>query len=258
MGYIAALPWPSCPVEGVETLVSFLIAIPVLSTFLFTPIGCVDFEESTSEGTALGFDGESSCATANVDAEQFGEEMTIEAFVQSSAEPLYGVHPLIIWAGAFALWESAEGTATFSEPTTESVGVTTPTGWMDGELHHVAATWDGSIASLYLDGQRKGFTTSVEIGDDVANTLYVGCWGDKGLHHEGIVDEVRISNSVLYENEFDIPTSELVEDDNTVFLWHMDEGTGETAFDTINTKPLSLENVGWVSFALDTVYTDSE
>jgi hypothetical protein len=48
----------------------------------------------------------------------------------------------------------------------------------------------------------------------------------------GIIDEVRISNSVRYTEEFDVPTEEFDRDGDTVALYHLNEGAGKTTKDT--------------------------
>lgn len=74
---------------------------------------------------------------------------------------------------------------------------------IEGEWVHVAATYDGSVLTLYVDSEEKN---SVETGDlpwDSGENLQMG--GDSGCSgrswYTGLLDDVRIYNRALNENE---------------------------------------------------------
>lgn len=72
------------------------------------------------------------------------------------------------------------------------------------EWHHVAATYDGSIMKIYLDGVLKA--TKVVTGNIIVNTdaLTIGTQsGYSGEYFQGSLDEVRIWNRALTECEID-------------------------------------------------------
>jgi hypothetical protein len=81
--------------------------------------------------------------------------------------------------------------------------------WQPGEWHHVAVTWDDDEATLFLDGAKKGSCVinkglfgadrSVLKGDFMIG----GLWnGDNKQGPEGLIDELRISNTVRYVEDF--------------------------------------------------------
>jgi len=72
------------------------------------------------------------------------------------------------------------------------------------EWHHVAATYDGSIMKIYLDGELKA--TKAVTGNIIANTdpLSIGTQvGYSGEYFQGSLDEVRVWNRALTECEID-------------------------------------------------------
>jgi len=118
----------------------------------------------------------------------------------------------------------------------------------DGAWHHIAVT--RSLAGdmrIFVDGQldgagsgpagdiryRDGRTTSypndpyLVIGaekNDLNNTLYPS--------FSGWMDEIRLSNSLRYTADFSPPLSRFTPDANTVALYHLDEGFGNTIGDS--------------------------
>ncbi len=96
------------------------------------------------------------------------------------------------------------------------------------EWTHIAATWDGEIASTFVNGE---FMNSFDLFGDGANnspdTFKVGRrtrGGDTHSIFTGMIDEVRISKVVRYtEDGFEVPRSAFIADDDTVALYHFDE-----------------------------------
>ena len=115
--------------------------------------------------------------------------------------------------------------------------------WMDslesvpeGEWTHIAAAWDGSLVSLFVNGT---FTGSFDLfGDavhDSPDTLKVGRrtrGGDTHSIFTGLIDEVRISKVVRYtEAGFEVPRTAFVADADTVALYHFDQQVGDIVQD---------------------------
>ena len=81
--------------------------------------------------------------------------------------------------------------------------------WQPGEWHHVSATWDGEEGALFLDGVKKGSHAiskglfgadpSVFKGEFLVGGLLNA---DNSEGPEGLVDELRISNTVRYMKDF--------------------------------------------------------
>lgn len=81
--------------------------------------------------------------------------------------------------------------------------------WKPGEWHHVAVTWDGEEATIFLDGAKKGSQAISKglFGGDRSvfkgEFLIGGLWnGDNTQGPEGLIDELRISNTVRYLEDF--------------------------------------------------------
>lgn len=130
--------------------------------------------------------------------------------------------------------------------------VSTPiTGITSGDLHHIACTRSATAQELWVDGVRVG---SVGPGafplPSSATTLSLG--GDYRTPPEawtfrGVIDEVRISNSVRYTADF-VPERRHSVDANTLALWHFDEGTGTVAANAVGSSHTgTVDGALWVS-----------
>ena len=133
--------------------------------------------------------------------------------------------------------------ADYDYVTTDAQAITTTTLSINA-WHHVAAVLapdntidiyiDGALATLATDTAGVGGTA-----DDSASTAYIG--SDNGSTvFDGLIDEVRISNSARYTANFTTTTTPFVRDGNTMLLLHMDEIaddirlTGKTVDDSGN------------------------
>jgi hypothetical protein len=104
------------------------------------------------------------------------------------------------------------------------------------QWYHVAATWDGSTAAIYIDGVLDTATSmigglyssrEITIGRN-SHSLWDG--GVATYSFNGVIDEVRISSIARTPSEFCL-TSACTSDANTVALWHLDETCGTLALD---------------------------
>ena len=218
-----------------------------------TAIGCVQFSNNSDAQFAVSFDGQSSCVEVTSDASFLPSPeagFTIEAWVQSEPETQYIAHPLVVWTGAFALWTDEEGAGHFTDASKDPTGADGADGWMDGELHHVAGTYSNGSADLYLDGRKIAFNHNTQLGASTTSAFYIGCWATKSVHHHGLIDEVRLSNTVRYTDDFAPPDSSFGLDDATIHLWHFDEGEKEVALDEAARADAYLSGVEWVEFSL--------
>ncbi|RRR73918.1 MAG: LamG domain-containing protein, partial [Candidatus Viridilinea halotolerans] len=109
---------------------------------------------------------------------------------------------------------------------------------------HVAATFNGSQATLYVNGVAG---TSVAIGAvTFGDGLFVG--GHPSFNNfAGQLDELRLSNSVRYTGSFTPPSALFSLDGNTRALFGFDEGSGQTTSDRSgNGYSLTLGTTGGV------------
>lgn len=109
---------------------------------------------------------------------------------------------------------------------------TSSTSYAPGNWYHVAGTHENNQGSLYVNGvlqatfssptgvENSG-ATALQIGNDTTNQGFLG-----------IIDEVRLSNVVRYKNNFTPSTNPFSRDANTIALYHLDEGTGQTITDS--------------------------
>src|SRR5207245_1686591 len=74
-------------------------------------------------------------------------------------------------------------------------------GWTDGQWHYVAATYNGSTAALYVDGQLLNSTTFSDGLVAQTEALIIGAFQDGNGYRTsgfgGSMDEVRVSKTAL-------------------------------------------------------------
>lgn len=124
----------------------------------------------------------------------------------------------------------------------------------DGSWHHVAITRrnNGGIR-IWVDGiqdasfmgpsgdisYRNGRNTSYPNSDPF---LVIGAEkhdaGSAYPSYNGVLDEVRVSNNIRYSSGFTRPSAPFTNDQNTILLYHFDEGSGTTAIDSAS-NPLN-------------------
>jgi flagellin-like protein len=131
----------------------------------------------------------------------------------------------ISWSGfvfLFREWDGVVSSTTF--PTT-------------GTWYHIAATYDGSHTKIYVNGVLEGtlaYSTPIEVTD---YPLYIGSgsWAETPeLFFDGTIDEVRVYDRALSAVEIsDIYNMTFIRVlDNTNAIWHLDEVSGTTAYDS--------------------------
>ena len=231
-----------------------MLVAPHRHLLFFAPLAlllaCKD-EGGVDGPQALSFSGTGSCATGQVSSASFEDALTLEGWVRANPNPLYRQHVLLAWPGAFALFQDPDGTLFFTNGGDDDAGVSGFGDWMDGTLHHVAAQWSDGQSALYLDGERLGTNVLATYGEAPENTVHIGCWPDRDMVHDGIIDEVRVSGVARYDAAgFDPPTAPFTQDADTFLLFHMDEGEGDSTVDAVVGLELSLQKVEWVPFTL--------
>ena len=101
---------------------------------------------------------------------------------------------------------------------------------------HVAAVFDGKQVRLYVDGEEQGHAEMR--GPHTASQLPLLIGGNPtgsgrpdSEFLNGIIDEVRISNTARYTKNF-TPQSRFKPDVHTMALYHFDEGSGDILHDS--------------------------
>ncbi|MCA9054097.1 MAG: protein kinase [Planctomycetaceae bacterium] len=198
---------------------------------------------SRPEGRALRFDGIDDYVLTPVALDR-SQPFTLEAWV-APADP-YGTGPVISNANATGLL--------LGQQFDERLGLHLWTSWAaeagrfsvrSDHPHefrhrrtHLAAVWDGTLLSTYVDGRRlPGTGELLPQVAEVARPLVIGSkYSGDGLARSsegwfsGEVDDVRISNRARYTDDF-TPPQRFVADAGTMGLYLFDEPTGDMAVD---------------------------
>ncbi|MDP2315546.1 MAG: LamG domain-containing protein [Pseudomonadota bacterium] len=204
--------------------------------------------EAVSGPFALAYDGGEDCVEVDMGDLTPTETFTVDAWIRGEPEPADRARPVVSWPGAFTIGEVFGGDTAFSvgDATT---GASSVVSVMDGVLHHLAGTWDGTTASLYVDGVRQAFVAGTAPAAP-SSTLRIGCDGDVNAY-EGLLDEVRISTRVRYEvGGFTPPSGPFDEDADTLALFHFDEGTGDETYDAAQGIIANVYGAEWIAFQL--------
>jgi hypothetical protein len=140
------------------------------------------------------------------------------------------------------------------------------TGIADGEWHHIAVTRDGTTGVLtlfvngILDSSASGPAGDVSYRNGRStqwpNDRFLVIGAEKHDYDRsaypsfsGWIDELRISSVVRYKADFVPPTEPFTTDDDTVGLYHFDEGDGDQIADASGTGSHGTRRAGGVSLA---------
>jgi hypothetical protein len=101
---------------------------------------------------------------------------------------------------------------------------------------------------LFVDGKLVG-QNSAFVGT-ADSRIQVGCAKEFTEAFSGLIDEVRLSSVARYATDFERPTTPFVKDDDTIMLFHLDEGTGTTAASAVGDFEMELDETSWLDFSL--------
>ena len=193
-------------------------------------------EPRPARGFALQFDGMGSRVLIPSLTYKGEEPITLEATIRS--EGTFSEYVKIIscpWGGLglfedrrlrFAAWDSASRNRT--------VGLTNSVGVPSGRDVHIAMAWDGANYRLFMDGKLVQSVTDAPVVDTSDGTgFFLGAYGTVNPinSYRGVIDEVRFSKIARYKTDF-VPDSRFEPDDDTLALYHFDEGEGEELKDS--------------------------
>ena len=230
--------------------------LAITATMLLTtgPLGCQPGNLSTSAGdNGVAFDAEPDCIEIDASDLQLSAPFTVDMFIQSGPEAGFDIYPLVVWPGAFALFQDEYQYLIFgpSTDTSAGAGASSPTDIMDGGYHHIAATYsaDGD-AAVYLDGEML-VSAPLTLADAVGSALYLGCWPTQNkATFSGTIGEVRLQNTQHYSGDFAPTWLQHEESESTMALWHLNEGRGTAILDTTGAADGELTNGEWTAFPL--------
>ena len=100
-----------------------------------------------------------------------------------------------------------------------------------GAWTHVAGTYNGTTTTLYVNGAL--ITTAAYTGNSGTPANFtIGNGTGANRAWVGSIQELRLSNNLRYSATFTPQQSVFTSDANTLLLYHMNEGTGTTCFDS--------------------------
>ena len=114
-------------------------------------------------------------------------------------------------------------------------GKGTKTDWVSGQWYHIAIVRNGNTVKVYVDGQEDAsgnYTATVYNPSGVP--LYIGRSQLSNRNHHGLIDEVRIWNRALTEQEIQSKINQILDPSQEIGLvgyWRFNEGTGDIAYD---------------------------
>jgi hypothetical protein len=96
------------------------------------------------------------------------------------------------------------------------------------EWTHIALTWNAATKTpgIFINGVSQSLTGNNCVGNyngDAGNTFYVGRDNESGQHFRGDIDELRVSNTIRYTENFTPQTTPFIRDSLTRLLYHFDE-----------------------------------
>ncbi len=230
--------------------------------------------------SALLFDGQQSYVTCPASPDlELSETVTFEAWVNpngwgESGESGFG---RILDKGGISLFIYGEGTslnphslAVLMTTTGSSPGFAdTPEYSLDlNRWQHVAVSYDGGLAEikLYIDGQEQvlsfaGGQPAGNIIDNSALDLLIGNSSGYGQTFAGVIDEVRVWNTVRSDQEIETNMNFCLAGDEQglVGYWPLNEGFGTAATDlSTNDNNGTVTETEWVEGVFPTVAVEDD
>ncbi|MBK7761859.1 MAG: hypothetical protein IPI46_00615 [Bacteroidetes bacterium] len=104
----------------------------------------------------------------------------------------------------------------------------------DNQWHHIAVSADGIFCRFFVDGILLG-SKPVDAGLQVSASdqfVLMNRANTNESSHSGMLDEVRLSNTARYITNFIPPTSIFTSDVNTLALYHSDDCSNVSLFDS--------------------------
>ena len=102
------------------------------------------------------------------------------------------------------------------------------------QWYHVAVSRESNgTRKIFVNGVLASTNTSTTAPSNSNGIFAIGSAGSyKGEYFAGRIDEVRLSNTARYTANFTPSTTRFTGDANTVALYHLDAGTGQTLVDS--------------------------
>jgi len=210
-------------------MVTLVLFVVILSVWLA--------DGTLAQGHAIEFSGNPAEQVQAEDSPSLdinGKQLTMEAWVYPT-----GLGAFIIIVNKENSYEMALNQGVLSY----AVSAGNWTWWGQGNVEldtwsHVAVTYDGTDTVGWINGQEANSTNENSANIIPTNESFNIRWRPFDTHYPfiGIIDEVRISKTVRYTEDFDVPGRQFEPDDDTVALYHLDEGEGKFTEDSSGNK----------------------
>lgn len=206
-------------------------------------------------GWVLQFDGEGSYVSVpSLRFDPSHRALTVEAWVEVNSKKA-SRQGIAGWENVFQLWLEGEGAQSSGAQRVGDKNQRLPRYATENlnrfvgkgpKTIHLAAVWDGKTICLFVDGKKAAKTSELtEIRDPAGfsglrvDNFALGCntyliknpEGERGGFFKGTFQEVRVSKVPRYTTDF-TPQRRFEPDKDTLALYHMDEGSGDTLKDS--------------------------
>jgi len=205
-----------------------------------TIVGAANWSENVPAGDSapnysLSFDGENDrIEIPNSDVLDITNELTLEAWIKPSVS--YGTEAIIRKNSAFSL--ERQGTSAFGRVVIDGQGKML---WAYGALTgfenewiHLAFTYDGSVATVYVNGEQFSSGTDFQGDIDTSNdNLLIGATLPEMENFQGGIDEARTWNYALNQDEIQsyINAPPTGDEQGLIGYWNFNEGDGDVVYD---------------------------
>ncbi len=164
----------------------------------------------------------------------FKEQLTMEAWIYPTALDAGGGRQFIAGKADTYMHAIEVATSGYQAAVNSAQWSWEGTGKVElNEWSHVATSFDGTVYELHVNGKhRDTIENPGAINTSIADFL-IGWLPQWGEAFTGYIDEVRMSNVARYPAaDFEVPSSELSADADTMALYHFNEGSGEEVMDS--------------------------
>jgi len=224
-----------------------------LFIFLLTTALCCGTLFAQFEGQALQFDGiDDYVSFGNSTVFNVDTAVTYEAWIRPDTTSGFIFNKWVNFQEDKQMTYSGDKVTFYMHNAFSGVSLVSASSVPMHQYTHVAATFDGSIAKLYINGV---FDTSKSVGSSVSNSsgvLYLAHNPDRFdviSPFKGIIDEFRIWNTARTESDLQSTMNQTLNGNETGLIgyWKFDEGTGSiTADETSGGNDGTISGALWV------------
>jgi hypothetical protein len=117
----------------------------------------------------------------------------------------------------------------------------TPNTWQ-----HLLLTYNNGSKSIFVNGTLvQSWFQAISYSGSPA--LYLGNWPEGGRRFNGLIDELYITKEILHTSPFTPEKYVNSPSQNTLGLWHFDEGVGTSTIEATTSNPVPLNDWHWAS-----------